>query len=88
MVLRAPRPRSFAPNGYGLYNTVGNMRQWTADRFRAKSAIQGRTTDKQDINAHAQGSSRAGPSYATQAVVFDTALGLANLTCQMQPKGT
>jgi formylglycine-generating enzyme required for sulfatase activity len=25
--------RAFAPNGYGLYNTTGNVWEWTADRF-------------------------------------------------------
>ncbi|WP_371731843.1 formylglycine-generating enzyme family protein [Ruegeria sp. HKCCA6707] len=29
--------RSFDPNGYGLYNLVGNVWEWTADAFRIKS---------------------------------------------------
>jgi formylglycine-generating enzyme required for sulfatase activity len=29
--------RSFAPNGYGLYNMCGNIWEWTADPFRIKS---------------------------------------------------
>ena len=29
--------RSFAPNGYGLYNTVGNVWEWTAEPFRIRS---------------------------------------------------
>lgn len=28
---------SFAPNGYGLYNIVGNVWEWTADTYRIKS---------------------------------------------------
>lgn len=28
---------SFAPNGYGLYNMVGNTWEWTADPFRIRS---------------------------------------------------
>lgn len=31
--------RSFAPNGYGLYNVVGNVWEWTADRFRIRSGM-------------------------------------------------
>jgi formylglycine-generating enzyme required for sulfatase activity len=29
--------RSFAPNGYGLYNMVGNVWEWSADAFRIRS---------------------------------------------------
>lgn len=29
--------KSFQPNGYGLYNIVGNVWEWTADTFRVKS---------------------------------------------------
>lgn len=29
--------RSFAPNGYGLYNMVGNVWEWTAEPYRVKS---------------------------------------------------
>ncbi|CAM3843866.1 formylglycine-generating enzyme family protein [Tsukamurella ocularis] len=28
--------RSYAPNGYGLYQTVGNVWEWCADRFSAR----------------------------------------------------
>ncbi len=29
--------KSYAPNGYGLYNMVGNVWEWTEDAFRVKS---------------------------------------------------
>lgn len=29
--------RSFAPNGYGLYNMVGNVWEWTSEPFRIRS---------------------------------------------------
>lgn len=30
--------RSFQPNGYGLYNVMGNVWEWSADAFRVRSA--------------------------------------------------
>lgn len=33
--------KSFAPNGYGLYNTVGNVWEWTASEFRGQKVLKG-----------------------------------------------
>lgn len=35
--LHTAAAQSFAPNGYGLYNMVGNVWEWTAEPFRIKS---------------------------------------------------
>jgi len=32
---------SFAPNGYGLYNMVGNVWEWTASEFRGQKVLKG-----------------------------------------------
>ena len=35
-----PRPvpvRSYPPNGYGLYEMVGNVQEWTSDRYRERA---------------------------------------------------
>ena len=29
--------RAYQPNGYGLYNIIGNVWEWTADAYRVKS---------------------------------------------------
>jgi formylglycine-generating enzyme required for sulfatase activity len=45
--------RSYAPNGYGLYNMSGNCWEWTADNYRIRSlASQARAAD---ANARAAG---------------------------------
>jgi sulfatase modifying factor 1 len=41
--------RSFAPNGYGLFNMCGNCWEWTADRFKVRSLAQG--TKERNIEA-------------------------------------
>lgn len=42
---------SFAPNGYGLHNMVGNVWEWTADAFRLRSVKRG----AREANARARG---------------------------------
>jgi formylglycine-generating enzyme required for sulfatase activity len=44
--------RSFAPNGLGLFNTVGNVWEWCADAFRVRSA--GRQARARNAVAQAQ----------------------------------
>lgn len=33
--------RSFAPNGYGIYNMIGNVWEWTADAFKTSHEVPG-----------------------------------------------
>lgn len=54
--------RSFAPNGYGLYNMCGNTWEWTADRHRVRSL-------KKAARA-AQAEARATPSYTVKGGSF------------------
>ncbi|MEO1778536.1 MAG: formylglycine-generating enzyme family protein, partial [Pseudomonadota bacterium] len=54
--------RSFAPNGYGLYNMCGNTWEWTADRHRVRSL-------KRAARA-AAADARATPSYTVKGGSF------------------
>lgn len=61
--------RSFAPNGYGLYNMAGNSWEWTADRWRVRSAGIGAQAGRADILDNDQrvlkgGSFLCHPSYS------------------------
>jgi formylglycine-generating enzyme required for sulfatase activity len=39
--------RSFPPNGYGLYEMVGNVWNWTADLYRADAHVEGQKSAKE-----------------------------------------
>ena len=41
--------RSFEPNGYGLYNMVGNVWEWTDDVFRIRSMRKGAKLKMQEL---------------------------------------
>ena len=51
---------AFAPNGYGLFNTSGNVWEWCADWFNADYHRHTAGTDPVDLRASGRRSQRGG----------------------------
>lgn len=54
---------AFAPNGYGLYNTTGNVWEWVRDAFGPRDGVQHRTAPDADEIATATPRVQRGGSY-------------------------
>ncbi|MGW0737220.1 formylglycine-generating enzyme family protein [Streptomyces sp. NPDC002851] len=75
---------AFEPNGYGLYNTTGNVWEWCADRFSCSPDRQERVAKGGSYLCH-ESYCRRYRVAARQGLTPDSAIGNVGFRCAVDP---